>query len=391
MKQPKILFLVVIALLPLIFVSCGLFGGASVSGGWAGTAFRDGIIYAGSRDGRVVAINSSTQSQSWNYTTTPATAIYTTPIVDGDLVYVGTYNGQVLALNTTARSQDLSFPQKRYGEWEWDCPIENARSNAIVADMVMSEDALYVASSNGRVYSLNKVTGDENWNREDIPVLAEKLWTSPVIQGDTLYVGTFDGHIYALSLETGELSDWSFESEAGFASSPVISDGIIYVGSFDRYLYAIEIGGAEPEWRFPQEKPADNWFWASPVVRGGVVYAGCLDGKFYAINATTGEETWSYMTRDQENKPSPIVSSPVLTGDLLIVTNESGVVYVFDLTVEIGNEAVPLKTISIGAAVKSSFCAYDGFVYIRGENNSVYVVDIDEGEVSWKVSLSIEE
>jgi hypothetical protein len=144
-------------------------------------------------------------------------------------------------------------------------------------------------------------------------------------------------------------------------------------------------------WKFPQEKPASNWFWASPIINEGIVYAGCLDGKLYAIGAETGEELWQFESKDPRGKPAPIVSPPVLIGNLLIVVNESGTVYVFDLGAELGDEAVPLKTISIGADVRSSFCAHDGLVYIRGENNSIYVVDIDKGEVveGWPVSLTI--
>jgi outer membrane protein assembly factor BamB len=382
MKQPKILFLVVIALLPLVLVSC-ISGRVQVAGGWSGTVFRDGIIYTGSRDGRVVAINSSTQSPQWDYSIN--TAIYTTPIVDGDLVYVGTYSGKVLASNTLARSENLMFPQKKYGEWEWDCPIQNSKSNAIVADLLVSEDAIYVSSSNGRVYSLDKEFGDLNWESKVLDEKHRKLWTSPVIHGDTLYVSTFDGHIYALSVETGELLDWSFESQAGFASSPVIDEDTIFLGSFDRHLYAIKIGSDVPIWKFPQENPAGNWFWASPIVHEGIVYAGCLDGKLYAIEAETGGKLWEFDTGD------PIVSSPVLMDNLLIVANESGTVYIFDLSAELGDKAVPLKTISIGAGVKSSFCAQEGLVYIRSEDTWIYVVDIDKGEISWKVSLTKEE
>ncbi len=399
MKQPKILFLVVIALLPLTLVSC-ISGSAQLAKGWAGTAVHEGIIYVGTADGRVVTINSSTGNLEWSYSIAPVTApssglacgptsaptaIYGTPVVDRDIVYIGTYSGQVLALNTSARGEDLPFPQARYGEWEWDCPIENAKSNAIVADLAMNEDALYVASSNGRVYSLDKGSGDENWKRGDIPVLAEKLWTSPVIQGDTLYVSTLDGHIYALSLETGELFEWSFESEAGFTSSPVIDEDTIFLGSFDRYLYAVKIGSDLPMWKFPEEKPAGNWFWASPIVNEGIVYAGCLDGRVYAIEAKTGGKLWEF------DAGNAIVSSPVLMDNLLIVTDESGTVYVFDLSAELEDEAVPLKSISIGADVRSSFCAQEGLVYIRGEDNWIYVADIDRGGVSWKVPLTIEE
>ena len=79
--------------------------------------------------------------------------------------------------------------------------------------------------------------------------------------------------------------------------------------------------------------------------------------------------------------------------NLLVVTDESGTVYVFDIGTEFGDEAVPLRTISIGASVRSPFCARDGLVYIRGEDNSIYVVDIDKGEVveGWPVSLTAEE
>jgi outer membrane protein assembly factor BamB len=372
MKQRKIFLLVLIALLSLLLVSC-ISGSAAVTTGWAGATIQNGIIYAGTRAGIVVAINSSTESQQWEYTVN--SPIYTTPIADGDVVYVGTYSGQVLALSTLARSQNLTFPQQRYGEWEWDCPAEGGRSNAIVADLVMSDGALYVASSNGRVYSLDKETGDENWNRRDISVLAEKLWTSLAIQGDTLYVSTFDDHVYALSVATGESLNWSFKSDAGFASSPVIDGGTIYVGSFDRHLYAIGIGGNVSMWKFPQEKPAGNWFWASPIVDKGIVYAGCLDGKIYAIEAQKGEELWEFDTG------SPIVASPVLMDNSLIVANEAGDVYVFDLSAQVGEQGVPSESVSIGAAVDSSFCAQDGLAYIRGEDNQLYVVDVDKAKV----------
>jgi outer membrane protein assembly factor BamB len=389
-KQAKILFFVVISLLTLVLVSC-VPGGAQSARGWSGTAVRDGILYAGSVDGRVVAVNSSTLNLEWSYTIAPvaapssglscgqspvSTTIYGTPVVDGDIVYIGSYSGKVLALNTLARSQHLTFPQKRYGEWEWDCPGTNAGSNAIVADLVMSEDALYVSSSNGRVYSLDKEFGDLNW---ESAILHEKLWTSPVILGNTLYVSTFDGHINTLSVETGDLLPWSFESELGFASHPVIYEDTIYVGSFDSKLYAIKIGDSEPAWSFS----GDKWFWAAPLVNEGVVYAGCLDGKVYAIEAETGEKLWEF---DAEN---PVVSSPVLTDNLLVAADEKGNVYVFDLDTESKDKTI-IPPISIGAEIRGSLCAQEGTVYIRAQDNYVYVVDIDRGGF-WKFSLTTEE
>ncbi len=397
MKQAKILLIIVIVVLSLTLVSCSAWGRQS-AGGWAGTAVHDGIIYVGTRDGRVVAINSSTEDLEWAYSilitapsgglscgeTSVPTAIYGTPVVDGNIVYIGTYSGRVLALSALARSQDFDSLQQRYGEWKW--PVDDSTpSNAIVADLLLTGDTIYVSSSNGRVYSLDKEFGDLNWESEILDRKHGKLWTSPLIQGNTIYVSTYDGHIYALSSETGDLLDWSFESETGFASSPVIYENAIFLGSFDRYLYAINISHEELMWRFPQEGSAGNWFWAPPVISEGVVYAGCLDGVVYAIEAKTGEELWEF---DTEN---PVVAPPVIVDNLLIVIDESGTMHVFDLDTEPGDEGVPLKTISIGAAVRSSFCAQEGLIYIYGEDKQLHVVDIDAGAVIWNLDLAIEE
>ena len=376
MKQVKILALIVIALFALLLVSC-VPGGAPPARGWSGTAVQDGILYTGSVDGRVVAIDLETRGEEWSYAITvpPPTTIYSTPIVDGDLVYIASYSGKVLALNTLARSQNLPFPQSRYGEWEWDCPGAKVGNNAIVADLLVTEDAIYVSSSNGRVYSLDKEFGDVNWESD---ILHEKLWTSPVIQGGTLYVSTFDGHIYALSAETGALLPWFFKSKAGFASSPVLYNDTIFVGSFDRNLYAIKIGDDEPLWKFPGGK----WFWAAPLVNEGVVYAGCLDGKIYAIEAEAGGKLWEF------DAGNPVVSSPVLMDNLLIVADESGTVYAFDLSADPEDRAVvPLRPISINAAVKGSLWAQEGLVFIRGQDNKIYVLDIERGRLSWEFPL----
>jgi outer membrane protein assembly factor BamB len=396
MKQSKVLVLVLMACLPLIVASC--IGVGQPAGGWSGPTVQDGIVYVASRAGGVVAVNSSNGDELWFYAmvttsggglscgpTSAPTAIYATPVVDGDLVYVATYSGQVLALSTLARRQNLTFPQQRYGEWEWNCPLDGAKSAAIVADLLVSADTIYLSSSNGRVYSLDKEFGDRNWGSEILDERHGKLWTSPAIQGDTLYVSTFDGHVCALSAETGELLDWSFQSEAGFASSPVIHGNTLFLGSFDRYLHAIEISSSASMWRFPEEEPAGNWFWASPIVNEGIVYAACLDGRLYAIEAETGAELWEFDTE------SSIVASPVLMDSLLIVIDESGTVHVFDISTEFGSQAVPVKAISVGASVKSSFYAQDGLVYTRGEDKRLYVVDIDRGAVSWTFDLGEKE
>lgn len=251
---------------------------------------------------------------------------------------------------------------------------------ATIADGIM-----YISSSDGMVYALDtNLAGIQKWRSER---LADRLWTGPVVMGEAVYVTTLDGRIYGLSREDGELLEWFFEAEAGFASPPAIYRGVIYAGSFDRRLYAVEIGSNVSMWTFPVEGVAGSWFWARPVVSEGVVYAGCLDGKLYAIEAETGEKLWEFDTGD------PIVASPVLMDNSVVVASEAGNVYVVNLETGEGerirnpeNDDRP----TIGARIRASFCVHNGLAYIRAEDNKLYVVDITRMRIAegWPLSLA---
>lgn len=394
MKQTKLLFLVTIVLLAVLLTGCP-FGGAQATGGWSGTAFRDGIVYAGTMDGAVVAINATTRAPLWpepHRVTMPAEGLrcgpaavaaplYASPAAVGDIVYVGTYAGEVLALNSAARSQDLPFPHRGMGEWKHELDTGRA-SGGVVAELAIGDEAVYASASDGRVYALSRGFGDRLARSDILDERHRKLWTAPVVHDGVLYVSTFDGHIRVLSADTLALLDWSFASEAGFASPPVVHDGTIYVGSFDNHLYAIQVGADEPLWRFS----GGGWFWATPVVHNAVVYAACLDGRLYVIDAGTGTELGAF------DAGFPIVSSPVVMDDLLIVVDEAGFVRAFDLNAAPEALDVPVRpAVGINAAVRSAFSAQDGMVYIRAENNRLYAVDIVQGWVDWDVALGGQE
>ncbi len=368
----------------------GCVGGQQKPLGFSGVISYDGILYLGSTDGKVMAVNPSARNQEmsfpssegeWYFAITmpskgiscgpssvPAN-IYGTPTVVGESVCIGIYNGKVLMMSPSARSQNLPFPQTRSGEWTY--PRTEDVIEPIVGSPVANDDTVYVCSSDGRVYALDMTYGDEKWKSDP---LGDKLWITPVVKEETVYVSTFDGHIYALSAKDGSLLPWVFKTEAGFVSAPVLYENAIFVGSFDRNLYAVRVGDNEPLWKFP----GGNWFWAAPVVANGVVYAGCLDGKVYAIDSKAGNELWEF------DAGSPIVSSPALTDDLLVVACDSGKVYALDIF-----KGEPINEVSIDAPVRASLCMQEGIVYIRAQDNCLYAVDVGKGKTNWRFPLTI--
>jgi eukaryotic-like serine/threonine-protein kinase len=299
-KRSRTLFLVVIALLPLILASC-VSGRTQLARGWSGTAIHDGVVYVGTTDGRVVAV-AITGNQKWPdpiVVDDPPVAIYTTPAVYGDIVCVGSYavrngkaSGRVYALNTDS------------GVVAWEYPRRPQYIGAIVGSPVVDNDTIYLSSSDSTVYALNTTDGRLVWKTEILDGKGkslEKLWTSLAVHDGRLYVSTFDGQIHVLSAQTGALLNVAFTAETGFTPSPVVHDDVIYVGSFDNNLYAIRVDEGELLWRFAGGK----WFWAAPSVSEGVVYAGCLDGRLYAIDAETGEALWQFETGGASGRPCP--------------------------------------------------------------------------------------
>jgi len=370
--------------------------------GWSGFTAYDGILYFGAMDGKVLAIDPSARSQGLPFpsegewvvpvkaqaapggmcgplgcapSAKPAT-IYGTPVVAGNLVYVATYagdSGKVMAINRLAPGYDEEgIPAWNEGEWFYPRK-EDKFIGAIVGSPIVVEDTLYVGSSDGKVYALDAVKGNERWEFDT----GGKVWTSPAVEGGVVYVSSYEHKFFALSGMDGSLI-WEIELPAAVASSPVVAGNTIFFGTFDNQLYAVDGTNGNVKWTFG----GGNWFWATPVVKDNMVYAGCLDDKVYALDASTGDELWQFTADDQ------IVATPVLADNLLVVASESGTVYM--LKADSGkpeHDPVPVDA-SVKVPVRAPLYAEGNMVYVHASNRCVYAVDVQSGNTVWKFPYS---
>ena len=392
-----------LSIVTILLVSTGCTGVQRDPIGFSGVNNHEGILYIGTTDGRIVAVNPESRvareefpssDGEWEYmpiipstgwscgSSSAPVSIYGTPVVTDGLACVGIYNGKVLMMNPSARNSNLPFPQQREGEWSY--PRTDELIAPIVGSPVVLGDTVYICSSDSRVYALDSRYGDELWKSEP---LGEKLWVTPIIKDDTLYVSTFDGQIRALSTTDGNLLPWSFKAETGFVSSPAIYEDIIIVGSFDRNLCAVRIGENTPLWKFH----AENWFWGTALVDEGIVYAGCLDGKVYALDVLTGDKIWEF------NAGNSVVSAPIMADDLLVVASESGDIFIVDKLTGRGKSVMGLEgsdediVSTTGAIIRSSLCYSDGIVYVHAQNDVLFAIDTEQADISWIYSLEQEQ
>lgn len=369
-----------IAILVAIILAIGLFGSGCVSGmapiGWSGGTVANDILYVGSNEGRLVALNLADDSRQWAEALKPIAqtgmfgcsassfgcgagtsnvVIYGTPVVSGDLVYIAGYNGKIYAYNTSNLATRWVYP--REGNLE-----------PFVGGMVIAQDKLFVGSSDGKVYSFDAVTGDKIAEFKT----GDKIWGTPTVDGDTLYIGSFDKKLYALSADTLKLK-WEYTTEGSIISRPLVSDGIVYFGSFDRNLYAVNAADGSLKWKFM----AKSWFWAQPEIVDGTIYAGCLDGFVYALKADTGVKITDF------NLGSAVSSQPVIVNNYIVFASSKGIIYKIDT---VSREITLVKQFE-KTAIDGPLAVYQGIIYIHPQGLILQRVNIDTGAVLPDISL----
>jgi len=168
----------------------------------------DGIIFVGSGDGYLYAINTD-GTQKWRYLT--GDSIATSPAIDSDgTVYTGSDDGYLHAVDPDDGTSLWTF---KTGDMVRSSPVIDRNGQ------------IYFGSDDNRLYALNR-SGVEQWSF----LTGGNIRTAPVVASDgTIYSGSLDGYLYGISSD-GE-QDVKMQIKQA-VSSPVISpDGILYIGT----------------------------------------------------------------------------------------------------------------------------------------------------------------
>ncbi len=248
----------------------------------------DEILYTGSGDGILYAIDVQTGEKLWS--TGGFSQLENSGAVAGDTLIVGGYDGRVRALD------------RHTGEvlWSFDT-VSFVQASPLIID-----DRVYVATDHA-IYALDLLTGKLQWQA---PTGNEGAYMgAPAYEEGIIYT---TGGKYLLAVDSSNGKElWRIEYDDMFTALAV-ANGLIYVGNFDGYFYA-----------FDQKTGAEKWsvksggiFWAGPAVEGNTVYAG-NDDVVYALNAQTGEQVWKFQMAEKA------VSEPMISDGVVYVSDSS--------------------------------------------------------------------
>lgn len=307
---------------------------------YSSPAVVDGVVYIGSDDHNVYALDADTGAEIWTFLT--GGRVLSSPAVAEGVVYVGSYDTCLYALDKETGSLLWSFSME---SWVTESPV--------VVDGVV-----YCGGLMDPLYAIDADTGVEIWNAS----FGEEpsVDSSPAIADGILYVTGGQTTLYALDSSDGS-EVWNFTTGNVISSSPSVADGIVYVSSWDKNVYALDALTGEEIWTF--ETGGDDEMASSPAVAYGVVYIGSCDNNVYALDALTGEKIWNFTTG------SVVYSSPTYANDVVYVGSWDAHMYAIDaLTGE------KIWNFPTGDPIYSSPAVANGIVYFGSFDGGIYAV-----------------
>jgi outer membrane protein assembly factor BamB len=290
------------------------------------------VVYVGSNDHNVYALNATNGAQLWKYTT--ASWVESSPAVVNGVVYVGGNDSNVYALNATTGVKKWSY----------------TTGSAVFSSPAVVNGVVYVGSDDNNTYAIDATNGAKLWSF----ATGGFVDSSPAVSNGVVYVGSDDSNVYALNATNGAKL-WSFAAGyLGVESSPAVVNGVVYVGSDNHYVYALNATNGAQLW----SQPTDSGVYSSPAVVNGVVYVGSDDNNIYALNATNGGRLWSLATRDI------VVSCPAVVNGVVYVGSDDSNVYAIGTPPSPGGALPGSNWIAIGV-VAVALLGIVGMGYMR--------------------------
>jgi eukaryotic-like serine/threonine-protein kinase len=206
-------------------------------------------------------------------------------------------------------------------------------------------------------------------------------------------------NLYACDTQTGQ-QKWLYQSEikADLLSSGII-DGVVYICTrqqdsstlnnpiLSNYLIALELQSGQQKWQFklPQQSPLMLSFnslysLSVPVVVKEFVYVASDNGHLYALDISSGELIWSYKIAN-----NMALSSPAVKEEILCISSNNGYLYAIDLTTK--QEKWKFEIGVIPPFVMPVPVITNERVYVVGNFNQLYVLNLYDGQLLWTCNL----
>lgn len=267
-------------------------------------AVSDGTVYVESYDSKLYAIDATTGASKWTFATggehrfiakhihgmqpdnepmpDPFDFFLSSPAVANGVVYFGSGDGRIYAVDAAS------------GALKWQVQT----GNVVHASPAIANGVVYIGGWDTLFRALDAATGRELWTFKtgDDEVIHNQtgIQSSAAVTDGVVYFGCRDAHLYAVDARTGARV-WAYDTKGSWViGSPAVKDGTVYFATADSGIFhAVDAKtGAE---RF--SVTTNRWpMFSSPAIAGAFAYVGTHQGKVVAVDLTARTVAWTFQT-----------------------------------------------------------------------------------------------
>ncbi|CAF0724993.1 unnamed protein product [Brachionus calyciflorus] len=192
-------------------------------------------VLFGSYDRNLYILNANNGDLYWKFQSKDL--IKSSPCIDFEtgFVYFGSYDKNIYCLDLERKII------------VWERVLDG--SSIFSGPTCDNKTSLFVTTLGGRLFSLNKNSGEINWQFK----LEKPIFTSAIIdsKSSSLFLGTCGGYFYCIDFQ-GNLK-WKFEALKPIFSNACEIDELILFCSHDHYLYCLDKTTGLLKWKFECE------------------------------------------------------------------------------------------------------------------------------------------
>ncbi|MBS2213228.1 PQQ-binding-like beta-propeller repeat protein [Carboxylicivirga mesophila] len=257
------------------------------------------LIIINDASGSIQAFDRLSGSEIWTFTMDDEKTVdmwdyyLSSPVVHKGIVYIGSGDQHVYALN--AENGELVWKYRTVG--------------VVHASAVIYDEKVLIGSFDGYFYALDGDTGQLVWKFKTV---GDKYFPNGAIQKaacvykDKVIFGSRDFNVYALDVTSGR-GHWNYKERGSWViATPLLIDDNLYFGTSDTHrFYCFNADDGAVQW----QKELNMRVYGTAADCNGIVYFGCFNGKLYGMSAQSGDVVFEFQTAESHQRYAQLFKS----------------------------------------------------------------------------------
>jgi outer membrane protein assembly factor BamB len=309
----------------------------------------EGMVYAASHDGEVIALSADSGKRAWVVKT--KLALSAGPEVSGGLIVLGSSDGDVIALEAAN------------GTERW----RKAIASEILARPLVVNDIVVIRTVDGHIEGLSVTDGTAKWAvDEQVPRLTLRGTAPPVLAGDRIIAGFDSGKVLAIDPRNGEVM-WDtivnaprgrteLERLADIDSPARVAGDDIFVVGFQGRVAMLARDSGQIWWA------RDASSYRGFTMDEQNLYLTNSDSVVIAMRRSDGAVQW-----EQDAMKRRSLTAPAIDGDSLVVGDFQGYLHWLDKA----TGAIVARQKTDGERISNSAVTDDARVFVQTDSGKL--------------------